>query len=298
MVGQNQATAQTTPRDPRPDELINRLRQAGLLARLSPDDLRAVLALVRVRSLPAGEVLVTAGSSDTNLYLLRRGKLFVRLPSKDNRDPIVRTAQPGDVLNELAFISGHPSEATIEAVTPAQVWYIPREDFQKLLRQRPVMRNALTYDAENQKYVAQRKRFDTQRPDEVVLWFSRRHWWVFARRLGVPMALLVFSLGLWIISFQQPIISAFVPVLSVVSLFIALAHLSVAAGGLAERLLRDHRPAPRPSRTHPHPLRRAGRSAAGDGSKRHGQPPERPQLAIRHRRYPHRDDGRAGEHSV
>jgi len=222
MVGQNQATAQTTPRDPRPDELINRLRQAGLLARLSPDDLRAVLALVRVRSLLAGEVLVTAGSSDTNLYLLRRGELFVRMPSKDNRDPIVRTAQPGDMLNELAFISGHPSEATVEAVTPAQVWYIPRDDFQKLLRQRPAMRGALTYNAENQKYVAQRKRFDTQRPGEVVLWFSRRHWWVFARRLGLPMALLVFSLGLWVISFQQPIISAFVPVLSVGGLFIAL----------------------------------------------------------------------------
>ena len=208
--------------DPRPDQLVNRLRQAGLLARLSPDDLRAVLGLVRVRSVLAGEVVVTAGSSDTNLYLLRKGKLLVRLPSKDNRDPVVRAAQIGELLNELAFVSGHPSEATIEAVTPAQLWYIAREDFQKLLRRRPQMRGALAYNAEEQRYVAQRKRFDTQRQGEVVLWFSRRHRWVFARRLGLPLVLLILSIGSWFVAFQQPLLSTFVPAFSVASFLIAL----------------------------------------------------------------------------
>ena len=208
--------------DPRPDQLVNRLRQAGLLAKLSPDDLRAVLGLVRVRSVLAGEVVVTAGSSDTNLYLLRKGKLLVRLPSKDNRDPVVRAAQIGELLNELAFVSGHPSEATIEAVTPAQLWYIAREDFQKLLRRRPQMRGALAYNAEEQRYVAQRKRFDTQRQGEVVLWFSRRHRWVFARRLGLPLVLLILSIGSWFVAFQQPLLSTFVPAFSVASFLIAL----------------------------------------------------------------------------
>jgi len=208
--------------DPRPDQLVNRLRQAGLLAKLSPDDLRAVLGLVRVRSVLAGEVVVTAGSSDTNLYLLRKGKLLVRLPSKDNRDPVVRAVQIGELLNELAFVSGHPSEATIEAVTPAQLWYIAREDFQKLLRRRPQMRGALAYNAEEQRYVAQRKRFDTQRQGEVVLWFSRRHRWVFARRLGLPLVLLILSIGSWFVAFQQPLLSTFVPAFSVASFLIAL----------------------------------------------------------------------------
>ncbi len=219
MSGQPAGDAQ---RDPRPDQLINRLCQAGLLAKLSPDDLRAVLKLVRVRAVLAGEVVVTAGSSDTNLYLLRKGKLLIRLPSKDNRDPIVRAVQIGELLNELAFVSGHPSEATIEAVTPAQLWYIAREDFQKLLRQRPHMRGALAYNAEERRYIAQRKRFDTQRQGEVVLWFSRRHWWVFVRRLGLPLGLFILSMGSWLVASQQPILSAIVPAFSVASFLIAL----------------------------------------------------------------------------
>jgi len=219
MSGQPAGDAQ---HDPRPDQLVNRLRQAGLLAKLSPDDLRAVLKLVRVRTVLAGEVVVTAGSSDTNLYLLRKGKLLIRLPSKDNHDPVARAAQIGELLNELAFVSGHPSEATIEAVTPAQLWYIAREDFQKLLRQRPHMRGALAYNAEEQRYIAQRKRFDKQRQGEVVLWFSRRHWWVFVRRLWLPLGLFILSMGSWLVASQQPILSAIVPVFSVATLLIAL----------------------------------------------------------------------------
>jgi len=226
MPGQpvaGQTEERQAQRDPRPDALVNHLRRAGLLAKLSPDDFRAVLRLVRVRSLMAGEIVVTAHASDTTLYLLRKGKLLVRLPSKDNRDPVVRVAQPGELLNEAAFINGCLSEATIEAVTPAQVWYIAREDFQRLLQQRPGMHSALSEHMENREGVAQRKHFDVQRPGEVVLWFSRRHWWVFARRLGLPLVLIVLSIGVWVAASQQPVVRAFAPALSILGLLTALA---------------------------------------------------------------------------
>lgn len=134
-----------------------------------------------------------AGAEDTNLYILRRGKMLIRAPEKGGKDPIIRFAQPGEILNELPFITGHPSEVTIEAVTSAQLWYIPRGEFQQLMAREGDIREHLTYTPEAEKYIKQRQRFDTQRPGELVLWFGRKHWWVLLQSQWFTALMLMFA---------------------------------------------------------------------------------------------------------
>ncbi|MCS6848020.1 MAG: cyclic nucleotide-binding domain-containing protein [Anaerolineae bacterium] len=191
---------------PTPDDIVRRLRESTLFSRLTDAEFKAVLGLMRTRMVNEGQILVLAGAGDTNLYILRRGKMLIRAPEKGGRDPIIRFVQPGEILNELPFVTGHPSEVTIETVTPVQLWYIPRGEFQQLLQREGYIREHLTYTPEEEKYIKQRRRFDTQRPGELVLWFGRKHWWVLLRSQWFTILLLVF-VGVIFLPPLRPILS-------------------------------------------------------------------------------------------
>ncbi|MFN4292832.1 MAG: cyclic nucleotide-binding domain-containing protein [Thermoflexales bacterium] len=176
-----------------PDAIVRRLRESTLFARLTDEEFKAVLRLMRARAMNEGQILTVAGAEDTNLYILRRGKMLIRAPEKGGKDPVIRFVKPGEILNELPFITGHPSEVTIETVTPAQLWYIPRGEFQQLLAREGYIREHLTYTPEAEKYIKQRRRFDTQRPGELVLWFGRKHWWVLLQSQWFTALMLTFA---------------------------------------------------------------------------------------------------------
>ncbi len=176
-----------------PDAIVRRLREFTLFSRLTDEEFKAVLRLMRARAMNEGQILTVAGAEDTNLYILRRGKMLIRAPEKGGKDPIIRFVQPGEILNELPFITGHPSEVTIEAVTSAQLWYIPRGEFQQLMAREGDIREHLTYPSEAEKYIKQRQRFDTQRPGELVLWFGRKHWWVLLQSQWFTALMLTFA---------------------------------------------------------------------------------------------------------
>ncbi|MCS7055169.1 MAG: cyclic nucleotide-binding domain-containing protein [Thermoflexales bacterium] len=195
-----------------PERALRYLRESTLFARLTDDEFKTIIGLLHARTLGEGEALIVAGGDDTNLYILRRGKLLVRKPDKGGKDPLDRFVQPVAILNELSFVTGHPNVETIEAVTPAQLWYIPRAEFQQLLQRQKHLRERLSYTPEEQQYIKQPRRFDSQRPGELVLWFGRRHWWVLLRRQWLTMLMLLF-LG---VTFLPPIQSLLSGALGVV----------------------------------------------------------------------------------
>lgn len=175
-----------------PDDVVRRLRESTLFSRLTDAEFKSVLGLMRTRTVNEGQILILAGAEDTNLYILRRGKMLIRAPEKGGKDPVIRFVKPGEILNELPFVTGHPSEVTIETVTPVQLWYIPRGAFQQLLEREGYIREHLTYTPEEEKYIKQRQRFDTQRPGELVLWFGRKHWWVLLQSQWFTALMLAF----------------------------------------------------------------------------------------------------------
>ncbi|GIV85059.1 MAG: hypothetical protein KatS3mg052_2066 [Candidatus Roseilinea sp.] len=176
-----------------PDGIVRQLRESTLFSRLTDAEFKAVLGLMRARAMGEGQILILAGAQDTNLYILRRGKMLIRAPERGGKDPVIRFVKPGEILNELPFVTGHPSEVTIEAVTPAQLWYIPRGEFQQLIAREGHIREHLTYTPEAEKYIKQRRRFDTQRPGELVLWFGRKHWWVLLQSQWFTVLMLVLA---------------------------------------------------------------------------------------------------------
>jgi predicted acylesterase/phospholipase RssA len=99
-----------------------------------PSQARERLELAtRPVDLVAGAVLVAEGDPPGSAYVVRTGRLEVLVDGS-----VVRELGPGQVLGELALLSGEPRSATVRARRDTTLTEIPRDAFQDVLTTDPV----------------------------------------------------------------------------------------------------------------------------------------------------------------
>jgi CheY-like chemotaxis protein len=88
------------------------------------------------RRLEDGEVLFREGSRGTEVFVVRSGSLRI---TRQNgvRELEVGTADPGDMVGEIAFVHQAPRSATLTAVGPTEVAVLDLEQFRTYLEGQP-----------------------------------------------------------------------------------------------------------------------------------------------------------------
>jgi NTE family protein len=104
------------------------LGEVALFANLPEAGLRELAALARPVSVPAGTVLFERGDPGDALYVVRSGRLEALID-----DEVVREAGRGEVLGELALLTGCARTATVRARRDAEVYAVRRADLDLLL---------------------------------------------------------------------------------------------------------------------------------------------------------------------
>lgn len=177
-------------------DVMMALRSLPLFSRLTDEEFKLVAALLHSDSANQGQLVYEIGSNNTNLYVLRRGRVAVRWTDHQDIERR-RVVNPGGVFNELSFLTGIRCRDTAEALErKTMLWYLPRKDFQDLLSQRPDIKSRLVYSQEALDILDRVRRIDWLRPDETVIVFAKRHWWVFARLVVFTCAIVGTLLGL------------------------------------------------------------------------------------------------------
>jgi predicted acylesterase/phospholipase RssA/CRP-like cAMP-binding protein len=93
-------------------------------------------ARCRPRVLPAGAVLCRAGDRGDSLYLVEHGMLHVL---DGNTGALLGRQRAGDVVGEVALLTGEPRSATLLARVPGVVSELPREEFLAVAARYPVL---------------------------------------------------------------------------------------------------------------------------------------------------------------
>lgn len=93
-------------------------------------------ARLRPRVLPAGAVLCRAGDRSDSLYLVERGVLHVL---DGNTGALLGRQRAGDVVGEVALLTGEPRSATLLARVPGAVSELSREAFLAVAARHPVL---------------------------------------------------------------------------------------------------------------------------------------------------------------
>jgi len=98
-----------------------------------PEGERATLAAAASRREPAdGEILYTEGAPATDVFLIERGQVTLRV-LRDGRPVIVGTLGPGEVLGWSSLRDDPVSLATARATGPVRLVAIPAEALLALL---------------------------------------------------------------------------------------------------------------------------------------------------------------------
>lgn len=109
-------------------EATTDLSGVPMLAGIPADSRRRLEAASRLVAVPAGEWLITEGDPSGPAYVVRRGRLEI-----DVAGTIVRELGPGEVIGELALLTGEPRSAGVRARRDSTVLEIPRAAFEDVL---------------------------------------------------------------------------------------------------------------------------------------------------------------------
>jgi lysophospholipid hydrolase len=123
---------------------VERLRSMSAFASVDDAALASFVAAARIRQLDAGATLLYHGEVSDDVHVVLAGRLTVHLPDGDDPRSVIGLVEPGDVVGEIAALTGGPRTATVIADGPVTVATIPVADFTAVIEAAPELSQRLT----------------------------------------------------------------------------------------------------------------------------------------------------------
>jgi len=116
------------------------LRRCELFESQPPEVLGAVLAQGQFHEYGPGEVVVHQGEPGDRLYVVKDGILEVLAFSSDSTEPVpIAYLGTGEVLGELALLTGSPRSATVRCPQGAELFAVEKAVFLDLMDELPTL---------------------------------------------------------------------------------------------------------------------------------------------------------------
>ena len=109
------------------------VRAERLFCNMAASAIAAVDAIKFTGVYPKGSLLFVEGEMPRGIFILCSGRAKLTTSSTEGKTLIVKIAEPGEVLGASATILGKPYEVSAETIEPAQLNFLKRDDFLKLL---------------------------------------------------------------------------------------------------------------------------------------------------------------------
>lgn len=109
-----------------------------------PDDAKSLLlASMAAKEVQAGERFIRQGDSARNFYLIQNGSCLVSVEKDGAIFPVSRL-KSGDLVGEMAILTGENRNAHVDAETDMLLWRINRHEFEQLCLEHSSLRDFLT----------------------------------------------------------------------------------------------------------------------------------------------------------
>jgi len=109
------------------------VRAERLFCNMTANSIAAVDSIKFTGVYPKGSLLFVEGEMPRGIFILCSGRAKLTTSSTEGKTLIVKIAEAGEVLGASATILGKPYEVSAETIEPAQLNFIKRDDFLKLL---------------------------------------------------------------------------------------------------------------------------------------------------------------------
>lgn len=123
--------------EPTTEEIEQLLHEVPIFRMVPPDDIHALALGARPLLLGPTRRFVIEGQEGTSLFLVGEGTVEVRLRKDDGTDWLVETMGRGEVVGEMALLTGELRSATVRSVDETVIYEIGRQQYEPLLRSHP-----------------------------------------------------------------------------------------------------------------------------------------------------------------
>ncbi|TNF99038.1 MAG: cyclic nucleotide-binding domain-containing protein, partial [Gammaproteobacteria bacterium] len=113
------------------------------------EDVEHIIAMLKSRTIPAGELIIREGDTGSSMFLIARGVVRV-VKGKGDAEIDLASLLPGDFFGEMALLHDEPRSANCRAVTPCALYELTREDVNKIAEIAPTIKQAL-HDADEER---------------------------------------------------------------------------------------------------------------------------------------------------
>jgi len=127
----------------RSERLAALLRRTALFSGLSDADARTVAAALRLLRVKRGALVVGQGDPGDAAFFVYSGHVDAVISTEDGRELIVNQIGPGEVFGEMALLEDSTRSASIVAQEDCELFTLRRDDFMRVLQERPALTLAL-----------------------------------------------------------------------------------------------------------------------------------------------------------
>ncbi len=125
------------------DAVIRLLQGANMFSAFRADDLTACVGQFRQARFGKGELLFSRGDPGAYLYVVSEGQVRLAVSTAEGRELSFEIVGPGGMFGEIALLDGGPRSAGATALAPTIAYILAREDFKRLMRERPTATDAV-----------------------------------------------------------------------------------------------------------------------------------------------------------
>ena len=115
------------------------LRGFALFERLAAPELDALAALLRRRTFPADTLLFNKGDPGATMLLICSGEVRIFMRDDNGNEITFRKLGAGEIIGEFALLDGQPRSASAIVTAPLETLVLQRDDFLRLIQQRPLV---------------------------------------------------------------------------------------------------------------------------------------------------------------
>jgi CRP-like cAMP-binding protein len=118
-------------------------RQTALLKSISRDSVCPILNCITFKHVKAGERFMAQGEPGDDCYIIQEGTCVINVEKAGELIPVARL-QEGDIVGEMALLTGERRSAHVDAETDMRLWRLTRAQFDAISDAFPDLRGFLT----------------------------------------------------------------------------------------------------------------------------------------------------------
>ena len=119
------------------------LLNTNLFAAIPRESVTPLLNSLKFKKVRTGERFITQGDDGDTFYIIQNGACIINLEKDNTLNPVARL-KAGDIVGEMAVLTGECRSTHVDAETDMDLWSLTRQQFDTLAQEYPDLRNFLT----------------------------------------------------------------------------------------------------------------------------------------------------------